>query len=494
MYILSCKDVYKMEEDVQKKYSISETLLMENAGIALFNFIKNTADKNSKILILAGPGNNGGDGFVLMRQLITNGYNTDLYYPVQNNKYGKAALANLNILNNLNIHIYDLSALNNIDKYDIIVDALFGIGLNKNISGIYKDIIEKANNTNALKIAVDIASGLISNSSDVPECVFKADYTITFSALKYCHILYPAKTYSGNVITANITIPDNIISQYKYDIFIDEDNKPALKNRPKDSHKGTYGKAVIIGGSTGMAGAVKIAAISALHSGCGLITLCHPDTLDRNFISDIPEIMTKSFDYNKPELICDYINNSATAYAIGNGMGRKENVKDFILYILQNALKPVIIDADAVNALSLNELHNIKSEVIITPHLAEFARLINKDINEIKKDKLKLAKEFADNYSIYLILKSAETIIAVPNDKAYILNTGNTALAKGGSGDALCGLAVSLLAQRYSLKDTCILAAYILGKSAEKAVEKNNPAYISITQIINYYNEVFNEY
>ena len=147
MYILSCKDVYKMESDAQNNYNISETILMENAGAALFHFIKNTA--------LAGPGNNGGDGFVLMRHLITNGYNADLYYPVQNNKYGKAAELNLNILNNLNIHIYDLSTLNNLDKYDIIIDALFGIGLTRNISGIYKDIIEKANNTNALKIAVD---------------------------------------------------------------------------------------------------------------------------------------------------------------------------------------------------------------------------------------------------------------------------------------------------------------------------------------------------
>ena len=286
MYILSCKDIYKMESDAQNNYNISETILMENAGAALFLFIKNTADKNSKIIILAGPGNNGGDGFVLMRHLITNGYNADLYYPVQNNKYGKAAELNLNILNILNIHIYDLSTLNNLDKYDIIIDALFGIGLTRSISGIYKDIIEKANNTNALKIAVDIASGLISDSPEVPECVFKADYTITFSTLKYCHTLYPAKTYSGKVITANITIPDNIISQYKHNIFINEYNKPALKTRPQDSHKGTYGRVAVVGGSIEMAGAVKIAAASALHSGCGLITLCHPNTLNRNFISD----------------------------------------------------------------------------------------------------------------------------------------------------------------------------------------------------------------
>lgn len=494
MYILSSKDIYKMEEAVKRNYNISEIVLMENAGTALFNFIKNKADKNSKILILAGPGNNGGDGFVLMRHLAANGYNADLYYPEQNNKYGDAAQVNLNILNNLNINIHDLSTLNNMEQYDIIVDALFGIGLTRDISGIYKEVIDKANNTNALKISADIASGLISDSSEVPECVFKADYTITFSTLKYCHILYPAKTYSGKVITANISIPDNIISQYEHNIFIDEYNKPVLKDRPQDSHKGSYGKVAIIGGSTEMAGAVKIAAISALHSGCGLITLCHPAELNRNFISDIPEIMTKSFTYNEPALICDYINNSANVYTIGNGMGRQENVKEFILYILQNTFKPVIIDADAINAISLNELNNIQSEVIMTPHLAEFARLLNKDIIEIKKNKVKLAQEFADKYNIYLILKSAETIAAVPNDKVYVLNTGNTALAKGGSGDALCGLTASLAAQGYSAKDTCILAPYILGKSAEKAVETHYPAYLSITQIINYYNEVFNEF
>ncbi len=494
MYILSCKNIYDMEKEVKSIYGLSETRLMENAGTALFNFIKNTACKSDKILILSGPGNNGGDGFVLMRHLKANNYNADLYYPVNNNKYEKTALENLSILNNLNIAVYDLSTINNLDKYDIIVDALFGIGLSRDLTGIYKDIIEKANNTNALKIAVDISSGLISDSPKVPECAFKADYTITFSTLKYCQILYPAKSYSGKVITANISIPEHIISQYNHDIFIDEYNKPALKNRPKDSHKGTFGKVVITGGSLEMAGAVKIAAISALHSGCGLITLCYPNNLDRNFISDIPEIMTKSFDYNEPAVICDYINNSASVYTIGNGMGRNEHVKEFIQYIIKNALKPVIIDADGINNISCDDLKKIQSDVIITPHLAEFARLIKKDINEVKLDKVELAKKFADEYNVYLILKSAETIVAVPNDKAYILNTGNTALAKGGSGDALCGLAASLIAQGYNLKDTCILAPYILGKSAEKAVEKNHPAYLCITHIIDYYNEVFNEF
>ncbi len=493
MFILSKENTYKLEETVKNTYGISELILMENAGIALFNHIKNMIKQESRILILAGPGSNGGDGFVLMRHLCVHNYNADIYYPVDKNKYGSAAETNLSILNSLNIPLYNLSELGNIDEYDVIVDALFGIGLNKKLDGIYKEIIEKANNSNALKIAVDISSGLICDSPALPECAFKADYTITFSALKYCHVLYPAKKYSGQAITANISIPYNIISDFESDILINEYNLPNILKREPDSHKGSFGKVCLIGGSYEMAGAVKIAAISALHSGCGLISLIHPDNLDRNFISDIPEIMTKQFNYNEPDTVCSFINNSATVYSIGNGMGRSENVKEFILHVVKNALKPAVIDADACNALSLDDLNDIKSEVIITPHLAEFAHLTCKNIDEVKENKLALAKEFADKYNIYLILKSAETIIAVPNDKTYILNTGNTALSKGGSGDALCGLTVSLAAQGYSLKDACILAVYILGKSAEKAVEYYNPTTLSITQIINYYSEVLNE-
>ncbi len=494
MYILSCSDIYNIEREIQETYNISEMLLMENAGSAIFNYIKNTANKNSKILILAGPGNNGGDGFVLMRHLKANNYNVDLFYPAETNKYNEAAKNNLDILNKLHIPLYDIASLNNIEKYDIIIDALFGIGLKRKIEGICKEVIEKANKSNALKIAVDIPSGLLCDSSEVPECVFKADYTITFTTMKYCHILYPAKNYSGNVIPVNISIPENIILKYKYDLFINKHNKPSLKNRPNDSHKGTFGKVTIIGGSCEMAGAVKITAISALHSGCGLITVCHPNSLDRNFISDIPEIMTKAFDYNEVEFICEYINKSSTVYTIGNGMGKSETAQKFILNILSNTLKPVIIDADGINALNLKDLNNIQSKAVITPHLAEFARLINKNIDEVKQNKIILVKEFANKYNMYLILKSSETIIAIPNDKAYILNVGNTALSKGGSGDALCGLIASLIAQSYTIKEACILAVYILGKSAEKAVVKNNPACLSITQIINFYNEVFNEY
>lgn len=494
MYILSCKEIYNTEKEAQDVYGISETILMENAGVALFNFVAKTADKKNKILVLSGPGNNGGDGFVLTRHLKANNYDADLYYPVNSNKYGKAAKENLNILNKLNISSHDLSTLDNIDEYDVIVDALFGIGLKRELDGIYKEIIEKVNKSGALKIAVDISSGLISDSSELPQCVFKADYTLTFSTFKYCHVLYPAKNYSGEIILVNISIPENIISKYQYDCFINEYNKPALKNRPKDSHKGTYGKIAVIGGSYEMAGAVRLTAISALHSGCGLVTLCHPNTIDRNFISDIPEIMTKSFDYNEPHLLCNFINSSITAYSIGNGMGKSETAKGFIKHILKTTAKPVVIDADGINSLSLDDLNNIHTEAVITPHVAEFARLINKNIDEVKKDKLRLTKQFANKYNIHVVLKSAETIITIPNDKSYILNVGNTALSKGGSGDALCGLIVSFLAQGYSIKNACILSAYILGKSAEKAVEKSNPACLSVSQIIDYYGKVFDEF
>ncbi len=493
MFILSKDNIYKLEEKVKSDYNISEIILMENAGISLFNFIKTKANNNSKILILAGPGSNGGDGFVLMRHLVSNNYNASLYYPANQNKYAGASETNLNILKSLNIKLYDLSELNNVDNYDIIVDSLFGIGLNKKLDGIYKDIIEKVNSSNALKIAVDISSGLICDSPLVQDTVFNADYTITFSTLKYCQTLYPAKKYSGKVMVHNISIPDNLIKDYNHDIFITKNNIPKLLKREADSHKGSFGKVAIIGGSYEMAGAIKITALSALHSGCGLIYLYHPSNLDRNFISDIPEVMTKSFNYEDYNKVSDFINNNISSYSIGNGMGQDEKIKKFILNIIKNAVKPVVIDGDGINALSLDDLKDIKGKAIITPHIAEFSRLIGKDLKYTQINKLSLAKEFAGKYNIHLVLKSADTIICVPNNKAYILNVGNTALSKGGSGDSLCGLIVSFIAQNYNIKDACILSAYILGKSAEKAVEEHHPVFLSITQIINYYSNILQE-
>lgn len=490
MYILKSSEIYSMEHSA-KEIGYTEDILMENAGTAVYNLVKKIVKKYDKIAVLAGPGNNGGDGFVTARHLLQNNYNVHIYYTGDDNNYKSSSKTNLDILKNFEIPLRNFEELNSLDEYDIIIDGLFGIGLKREVQGIYDKIITMANKSKAVKVSIDIPSGLYADNAFVDNNVINADYTVTFSCLKYCLCLYPAKKYAGKIKVADITIPKKHIEKYEHSIFINKKNIPVFKKREKDAHKGTFGRVVSIGGSINMAGAVKITAISALKSGCGLVTVMHPNELHRNFISDIPEVMTKEFDYNCPYVVYEFINTNASCAAIGNGMTQQENIKEFICDVIYNINKPLIIDADGINNINLDILSRIKVDTVITPHLKEFAKLVNCTVEEIIKNKVSMAKEFADKYNITLVLKSADTIIAIPNKNIYILNKGNTALSKGGSGDALTGLIASYIAQGYLIEHACILAVYTLGKAAEYAVKKNHPSSLLITDIIKYYKKVY---
>ena len=480
MYVLKSSDIYSMEHSA-KEIGYTEDILMENAGTAVYNLVKKIVKKYDKIAVLAGPGNNGGDGFVTARHLLQNNYNVHIYYTGDDNNYKSSSKTNLDILKNFEIPLRNFEELNSLDEYDIIIDGLFGIGLKREVQGIYDKIITMANKSKAVKVSIDIPSGLYADNAFVDNNVINADYTVTFSCLKYCLCLYPAKKYAGKIKVADITIPKKYIEKYEHSIFINKKNIPVFKKREKDAHKGTFGRVVSIGGSINMAGAVKITAISALKSGCGLVTVMHPNELHRNFISDIPEVMTKSFDYENPEAVYEYVNSAASSVTLGNGM------RNLVL----NINKPLVIDADGINAIRLDVILETKNQIIITPHLKEFAKLVNCTVEDIIRNKVSMAKEFADKYNITLVLKSADTIIAIPNKNIYILNKGNTALSKGGSGDALTGLIASYIAQGYLIEHACILAVYTLGKAAEYAVKKNHPSSLLITDIIKYYKKVY---
>lgn len=494
MNILSADEIYNIEKYAKNELSIPEEMLMENASLAVSLYIKEKFNNSNNVAFLCGPGSNGGDGFAAARQLFACGYNVHIYYNSSVNKYSAASMKNLEAVKKLNIPLYSIENIDNFNNYDIIVDALFGTGLKRELSDIYKTAVEKANNSKAFKISVDIPSGLIADVPSANGIIFKADTTITFSSLKICHTLYPAKKYAGEIICKNISIPENLINSSSKRILITKNNLPELKIREADSHKGTYGKAVLLGGSYNMAGALKISSYSALHSGCGIVISMHHKNIDRNFISDIPEIITKEYDYNNVQESADFINKNASSFAIGCGMGQSSEAQEFIKNLINLVDVPCVMDADALNAVNEDFFKNLNNKnIIITPHLKEFAHLKNISIDEVINNKLVLAENFAKENNVTVVLKSADTIIASPDSKTYILNTGNTALAKGGSGDALTGLITGLLAQKYTLSNAVILAVYIIGNSAEIAVKLKNTLTIRITDIINLYSEVLNE-
>ena len=490
MNILSASEINNLEKKIITGLKIPEILLMESAAWGITQTIKERSDKNTSIAFLCGFGNNAGDGFASARLLMADGFKVTVFCLNFDNKFSQSAKLNFDILKNLKADLKPIKKHNNLKNYDIIVDSIFGIGLNRPIekNTEFAALIKEANETNALKIAIDIPSGLLADEiCPQSEIIFKADITISFSALKICQSLYPAKKYNGEIILKNIGIPE---SHIKTNItFLMQVNLPDLKKRDKYTHKGDYGKTIVIGGSAEFGGAPAIAAIAALKIGSGLTYLCIDDETDAGFVHNNPEIIIKRINLEETASISDFINVPKTSALIGCGMGRSKKAAEFIKNIVTTAENTLIIDADGINALTLDDLKNIKAPYALTPHLKEFAYLLNLSVPEVEKQRLTLAKEFAVKYNCVLVLKSADTIICDTNGDTFIADFGTPALAKGGSGDCLAGIITSLNAQGYPLVDAAKLAVFILGRSAVYTQNLTHEATVTISQVINNFHE-----
>lgn len=496
MKILTAAEIRNLENFAVTKLGIPEIILMENAAAALSHEIEKRFDKTANIAFLCGIGNNGGDGFAAARKLLALGFYVTVFHPKNTAKFSAAAKTNLDIYKKMGGKTGFIEDVKTLPSYDVIVDALFGTGLKKPIEDngedYFANIINIANKLSAFRIAVDIPSGLFADNATIFKTVFKAQLTITFVAMKICLALYPSKSFCGEIVLKNISIPENIISENGYNYLIKEE-LPPLKIRESDSHKGDYGKSVIIGGSAEMTGAAIIAAKAALKIGSGLTYLYLNNEAGGNWGLDDPEIIIKKRNFQEPQPVIDFINMPKTATLIGNGMGTGKDTAEFIKEIVKNAGNPIVIDADAINALTISDLKQITVPCIITPHLKEFARLLGASVDDIKENRLSLAKNFATSNKATLVLKSAETIIATADGGVWVTDFGTPALAKGGSGDALAGIITGLIAQNYSPLYAAQLAVFILGKSAKYAQSKAHIMTVTATDVIGSFHEALND-
>lgn len=443
--------------------------LMEIAGIEAFKLIDN---KFNNILILAGTGNNAGDGYVIARELLKINKNVTIY--LLKEKFSSDSLyfynqikEKANIIINENI---------NFNEYDLIIDSLLGTGFEGSLKDEYKDIILKANDSNAYKISIDINSGL-SAKTGLADISFKSDLTIAIGYLKPGHLLNMAKDYIKELKIANINL--KLIDEPYYLLNIN-DLKPLFKKRLNYSHKGSYGYDVLIGGSIYYSGAIRLASIAnaSVRSGAGVVKVAVPNVIAKEIIPNIIDatIYPLSSDdkyiiFNEEE-IKDLIKNTKTI-SFGMGIGNTIETKKLLKYLLDNYENNLIIDADGLNALSemnLNILNETKAKIILTPHIKEFSRLINLNINDILKDQIELAKAFAKKYNLILLLKGTTTVIT-DGDKVYLSNTGTPGMARGGSGDVLSGIITSLVGFNDDLLLATAGSAYINGMAGEYALK-----------------------
>src|ERR1051326_2635963 len=473
MSILTPEKLRQVDRLSTEKYGIPSLILMENAGMRVAEVLENEFEGLNQltIAILCGKGNNGGDGFVVARQLIQKGCFPFVFLFASEEDVKGDAKANLNILKGLGYpptvvlkeHDWNEEKLELMDA-DVVVDALLGTGVRKPIEGFYKTIIDS--------VADDFPRAAVV-AVDVPSPGLRADITVTFSALKPSLVLYPDCEEAGHVILAEIGNPAELLNNENHTLYLIEPHE--LPPRVPDSNKGTYGKVLIIGGSRGKTGAAAMAGQAALRSGAGLVTVATAESVLPTIAISMPELMTAPLAQTSQGTIANQsvteLLNDKNVIAIGPGLTTYMETSAFVRRVRSECRSQMLIDADGLNALVGFE--GDLGGAVITPHPGEMARLIGKDISHVMSNRIEVAKEFAKARNAYVVLKGYRTVVAAPDGSIHINPTGNPGMATGGTGDILTGMIAGILAQEHlgSFIERLCLAVYLHGLAGDLAAD-----------------------
>lgn len=497
MKIFSKEQIYEGDLLTAKKQNISSTELMERAGTQIFNWIhQRMQGAQVPIHVFCGIGNNGGDGLVLARQLVNYGYNVHTYVVNCSDKRTQDFLINYDRIKQTTrkwpIMLNCKADFPPIGSDDIIVDAVFGIGLNRPPNDWVKSLFQHFKESKAFTLAIDLPSGLYADKVPKDENgVVWADYTLSFQSPKLVFFLPDTSKYTRQWEVLDIGIDLEFLQQTETEVELIGKNEmlPIYNPREKFSHKGTYGHGLLIGGSYGKIGAMLLSGRGMLASGAGLVTVYVPKCGYMPMQTALPEAMVIT-DVDDDILTAIKYDIEPTAIGIGMGMGTNEKTHAAFQMFLKTNNLPLIIDADGINLLSKHEgdLGLIKPQTVFTPHPKELERLLGKWKDDF--DKLKKAKAFSKKYKCILVIKGAHTI-TVFQDKLYINSTGNPGLATGGTGDVLTGIITGLIGQGYEPLTASLFGVYLHGKSADIAVNDYSYQSLTASHIIDYLGQAY---
>lgn len=466
-------DAYTIENE-----PIASIDLMERAARQLYKWVKKRIDKFQPIKIFAGPGNNGGDGLVLARLLVDKGYDVQVYFVNFTDKRSDDFATNLKRLKktkDLRIdYIRNKSEIPELEEEDIVIDAIFGSGLTRPVTGLAGDVIKAINSSGAISIAVDIPSGLFADAhSHMEGSIVSADYTLSFQVPKLAFLLPENDKYVGEWHILDIGLHSDYLNDVvvKNYFLLKRDVQPTLKSRNKFNHKGTFGHALLIAGSYGKMGAAVLASKASLRSGVGLLHTHIPKAGYEIMQTAVPESMLSIDRYDNyfsevPDL------DMYSAVGVGPGIGMEKQSQMALKLLIQNYQKPMVFDADALNILAENKtwLSFLPKGSILTPHPKEFERLVGKWSDDFEK--LQMLRDFCFKYGIYVVLKGAFTCTCTPDGNCYFNSTGNPGMGTAGSGDVLTGLITGLLAQGYTPGQAATLGVYLHGLAGDLAAKK----------------------
>jgi len=502
MRLVTAAEMRELDQEAMSRFNIPGLILMENAGISIVNAIVDRLwdgdPKGKKIFIIAGPGNNGGDGFVVGRHLFNMGAAVKILITAPKGSYRGDAAENLKIISSMGIscQVFEAKMLQEIGvelaHADLVLDALFGTGFRGKAREPLASLIRLVNETGKPVVAVDLPSGLEADTGCVAgECI-RAVMTVTMGMPKIGLYLHPGVQYAGEVLVGDISFPPELKKEEGGDCYLVDEKMvaKALPVRLPEQHKGDFGHVMVIGGTKGYTGAAALAGNAALRCGAGLVTVIVPEQVYPIAAVKLTEVMTYPASGSSgggfAPGACDALHDllkRATVLAVGPGLGQDEGTVAFLEELLTRTNLPVVLDADALNILAHNRwlltdarFEEHRKNWILTPHPGEMARLCEKSVSEVQTDRIRVAVQASREWGTTVVLKGACTVIASPGSAVYINPTGNPGLASGGTGDVLAGTIAGLLAQGLPQVEAAFSGVFIHGLAADRIAAQKGMA------------------
>lgn len=471
-YILNRREMKQCDSQTIHQYGIPSMVLMERAALSVVSFLHKENMLKSSVGIVCGSGNNGGDGFAIARLLMLQKVPVRVVFVGDDSRMTEDCRKQRLICENYGLKVEtDIQCL---EQCGVLIDALFGIGLSREIVGEDAECIRQCNDFDAVKIAIDMPSGISADDGQILGTAFCADETITFGFAKIGQMIYPGKKYCGRLHVVDIGITEHSLGEPKPMCraleMSDLDLLPVLQ---PDANKGSHGKVLLIAGNTHMAGAAYLAGYSAMISGIGMVRIYTPTCNRTSILSQFPEAIVVGYEQWDEQELLEQLQ-WADVVAIGPGIGQDDVAENLVRVTLQNAEVPMVVDADALNLLAKHRdwLASAHTEMILTPHLGEMSRLTDNPIMFIQEHKLAVCQEFAKTYRVICVLKDAATVISDPYAAIYLNPTGNAGMATAGSGDVLTGLIAGLVAQGMTPEQAAAVGVYLHGMAGDRAAQQ----------------------
>lgn len=513
-FLATGEEMQRIDQTSIDQIGIPGIVLMERAAMAVAEEIENKfpiSQRNGqsvetvadiKILVIVEKGNNGGDGLAVARMLLEKGYQTDVYCIGQIQKATESFAVQQHILEQLGVKILDEYPD---QKYDIIVDAIFGVGLKRDIKGVHQEVVERINDTPAYVVAIDIPSGISATTGQVMNVAVRADLTVTMGLMKVGMVLYPGCTYCGEILVKDIGFPGKAVDKVMPEIYTyEEKDLIRLPKRAEDGNKGTFGKVAVIAGSQEISGAACLAASAAYRVGSGMVKVyTHKD--NRVIVGGyLPETLMMTYQDEKTAVCCaEDACSWADVILIGPGIGTGKGAERMLAIVLENFKGTVVVDADGLNLLSVHKDLLTAGEIsrqagntslVITPHVKEMARLTGKTVTELKESLVSECRSFAEAETLICVLKDARTCVSEGGVHTYMNTSGNDGMATAGSGDVLAGMIAGLLASGISPAEAARLGVYIHGLAGDRAKKRYGKAAMTAGSLIEEIGSVMSSY